>query len=85
MHTIWGVVKISGSLLPSLRNLHEGTTSQGLVYLVALDLFLRRLTADKAEEFILLPLLDPDFLDLALVLFIDIQQTGNIVAYATEG
>ena len=84
MLTTWGVVKISGSLIPSLINLHEGTTCKGLVSLVSLYLFLRIRTAAAAEEFILLPLFDPDFIDLALVLSIDIQQTGNIVAHSTE-
>ena len=68
MRTTWGVVKISGSLIPSLQKLYEGTTCKGLVSLVALDIFLRRRTTASAEEFILLPLLDPVFLDLVLVL-----------------
>ena len=83
MRTIWGVVNISGSLLLFLRKLPEGTTCQVLFALVAPDLIFRRRTSDTAEE-ILLPLLDDDFLDLALVLFTGIQQPGNIVAHATE-
>ena len=84
MRTTWGVVKILGSLLPFFRNILEGTTCQGLVSLVDSDLFLRRQTAAAAEE-VLLPLLDPDFLDLAMVLSTGIQQTGNIFAHATDG
>ena len=83
MRTTWGFAKISGTLLPFLINLHEGTTLQGLVSLVALDLFLRKRTAAAAEEFILPRLLDTDFLDLALAFYTGIQQTSNIVAHAT--
>ena len=86
MHTTWGVVKISGSLLPSLRNLHEGTTRTGLVSLVALDLlFRRRNDAAAVEKFIILPMLDTDFIDHAMVLSTGIQKTGNTIAHATEG
>ena len=84
MHTTWGFVKILGSLLPFLRKLFEGTTCQVLVALVAPDLILRRQPAAAVEE-VILHLLDPDFLNLALVLFTGVQQTGNIVAHATEG
>ena len=84
MRTTWGVVNISGSLIPFIRKLLKGTTCQVLVALVAPDLILRRRTAAAAEE-VLLPLIDPDFLDLELVLFTGIQHAGNIFARATEG
>ena len=65
MRTTHGVVNISGSLLPFLRL--DGTTCQGLIALVATDLIFIRLTAAASEE-VLLPLLDSDLLNLALVL-----------------
>ena len=70
MRTAQGVVNISGSLLPFLGL--EGTACQGLVALVAPDFIIRRKTAAAAEE-VLLPLLDTDFLNLALVLLTGIQ------------
>ena len=69
MHTILGVVKISGSLLPFLGL--EGTACQGLVALVAPDLIIQRRT-DAAAEKVLFPLLNPDLFNLALVLLTDI-------------
>ena len=83
MRTTWGFVNISGSLLPFLRKLLEGTTCQCLVTLVAPDLILRRRTAAFSEE-VLFPLIDPDLLNLALVLFTGIKLPRNIVAHATE-
>ena len=65
MGTTRGVVNISGSLIPFLRL--DGTTCQGLDALIAPDLIFRRLTAAAAEE-VLLPLLDSDIFNLALVL-----------------
>ena len=65
MHTILGVVKISGSLLPFLEL--EGTACQVLVDLVAPGFIIQRRTATAAEE-VLLPLLNPDLFNLALVL-----------------
>ena len=65
MRTIRGVVNISGSLLPFLGL--EGTACQGLVALVAPDFIIRRRTA-VADEEVLLPLLNPDLFNLALVL-----------------
>ena len=65
MCTTQGVVNISGSLLPFLG--FEGTACQGLVALVAPDFIIRRHTAAAAEE-VLLPLLNPDIFNLALVL-----------------
>ena len=65
MRTTRGVVNISGYLLPFLGL--EGTACQGLVALVAPDFIIRRQTAAAAEE-VLLPLLNSDLLNLALVL-----------------
>ena len=65
MHTTQGVVNISGSFLLFLGL--EGTACQGLVALVAPDFIFRRQTATAAEE-VLLPLLDSDIFNLALVL-----------------
>ena len=75
MRTTWGVVKISGSLFPSLRKLHEVTMCQGLVSLVALYLFLRIQMYDAAKEFIILPLLDP------IVIPLDIDRTVVIIQF----
>ena len=72
MRTTWGGFNISGSLLPFLRSILEVTMYQGLVALVARDLILRRRTA-AADDEVLLPLLDPDLLDLVLVLLTGIQ------------
>ena len=80
MHTARGVVNISGSLLPFLGL--EVIACQGLVALVAPNIIIRRRNA-AADEEVLFTLLDSDLLDLALVLFTGIQQTGNIVAYTT--
>ena len=54
-----------------------------MVALVAPDLIFRRQTAAAAEE-VLLPLLDSDLFNLALVLLTGIYQPGNIIAHATE-
>ena len=69
MRTNRGVVTISGSLLSFLRL--DGTTCQGLVALVAPDLIFRRQTAAAAEE-VLIPLIDSDLFNLALVLLTSI-------------
>ena len=65
MRTAWGVVNIEGSLLPFLGL--EGIARQGLVAFVAPDLIIQRQTAAAAEE-VLLPLLNSDIFNLALVL-----------------
>ena len=70
MLTTRGVVNISGSLLPFLGL--NGTACQGLVALVAPDYVFRRRTADAAAEEVLLPLLESDLFNLALVLLIGI-------------
>ena len=60
-----GVVNISGSFLSFLGL--EGIACQGLVALVVPDFIIRRQTAAAAEE-VLLPLLDSDLFNIALVL-----------------
>ena len=65
MRTTRGLVNISGFLLPFLG--FEGTACQGLVSLVANDFIFRRQSAAAAEEY-LLPLLNSDVLNLAMVL-----------------
>ena len=65
MRTTQGVVNISGSLLPFLGL--EGTACQVMVALVDPDFIFQRRTAAAAEE-VLLPLLNSDLFNLALVL-----------------